>query len=149
IPNPNSEDSSKDACTKDHQTNAVIYRSDRLTVRSTLTWRSDSPGDKETSDGPCRNNEGGFQERTENVAVRLTDNLAKKDVIVASIHWPTKKSSNGPECAGENITEVNERTQTLGTGVLTIVGGDTNARVTQGREPWGAKAQGFGFKDAY
>ncbi|SEQ86917.1 exonuclease/endonuclease/phosphatase family protein [Microlunatus flavus] len=149
IANPNSGDTSTGACTKQHQTNAVVYRSDRLTVRSTLTWRSDSPGDQEDSVGPCRNNEGGFQERTENVAVRLTDNLAKKAVIVASVHWPTKKSSNGPLCAGENITEVNDRTAELGTKILTIVGGDTNARVTQGREPWGAKAQKLGFKDGY
>ena len=144
IANPNSANHDDSACTKDHQTNAVIYRTDRFTAGSTIRWRSDAPEDRT---GPCKNlTASTFQDRVENVAVRLTDKVTKKSVNVASIHWPTTNPWNGPDCADENITEARDRTAELGSASLTVLGGDTNATVD--KKGWGQKAAGFGFKDA-
>lgn len=141
-----------DPCYKDQQTNAVIYRTGRFTQGATITWRSDAPAGykKDEHNGPCRNlTASKFQERVENVAVRLTDKLTGKTLTVASIHWPTAGPWNGPDCAGENIDEAQERTLSLGKVDLTILGGDTNARVGDGKPHWGDRARAFGFQDPY
>lgn len=144
IANPNSADLGSGTCNKNQQTNAVIYRTDRFTAGTTIRWRADAPEDKT---GPCRNlTASTFQDRVENVAVRLTDNVTNKNVTVASIHWPTTDPWNGPDCADENITEARDRTAELGTAALTILGGDTNA--TTDKKNWGQKATSYGFKDA-
>ena len=119
------------------QTNAVIYRSDRFTTKAEIRWRSDAPDDLGTNHD-CRNltkdnsdgdHDGRNQDRVENVAVRLTDNLAKKDVTVASFHWPTSSPWNGPYCAEENMQEAEDRTAEIGSGTLTVLGGDANTYV--------------------
>ncbi|MEU5363953.1 hypothetical protein ABZ354_10755 [Streptomyces sp. NPDC005925] len=130
---------------KNQQTNAVVYRSDRLTFEDSTTWRSDAPADPEAGTGGCQNLEPTktSQDRVHNIAVRLHDTIANKDVTVASIHWPTD-TWHGPECAAENINEANLAVDRLG-GSLKIVAGDTNA--TTGAADWWATSQGYGFRD--
>lgn len=130
---------------KNQQTNAVIYRSDRLTFQQATTWRSDAPADPEEGTGSCRNltPTESSQDRVENIAIRLHDTLAGEDVSVASIHWPTG-TWHGPDCAAENMKEANEAFDRLG-GTLKILGGDTNA--TTGSENWWENARGYGFRD--
>ncbi|MFF2653715.1 hypothetical protein [Streptomyces sp. NPDC058045] len=127
---------------KNQQTNAVIYRTDRLVPKSSTTWRSDAP---KGGSGPCRNltPTKTSQDRVQNIAVRFQDKSAGRDVTVASIHWPTKKW-NGPDCASENIKEANEAVDRLG-GSLKIVAGDANVAVSHGS--WWNKARGYGFRD--
>ncbi|CAM3566647.1 hypothetical protein [Stackebrandtia soli] len=127
---------------KNQQTNAVIYRSDRFTYEAATRWRSDAP---ENKTGPCRNLEPTktSQDRVHNIAVRLHDNIAKKDVSVASIHWATN-TWNGPDCADENMKEADDAFDRLG-GSLKILGGDTNA--TTGKKDWWRDARGYGFRD--
>lgn len=144
IGSPNAKDPGSGTCNKNQQTNAVIYRTERFTAGATIRWRSDAPDDKT---GPCRNlTATPFQDRVENVAVRLTDTVTKKGVTVASIHWPTADPWNGPDCADENIAEAQDRTASLGSVSLTILGGDTNA--TMDKKSWGQKARGYGFRDS-
>ncbi|OXM56146.1 hypothetical protein CFP71_15115 [Amycolatopsis thailandensis] len=130
---------------KNQQTNAVIYRSDRLVYEDATRWRSDAPSNPEKGTGECRNltPTKTSQDRVHNIAVRLHDKLADKDVTIASIHWPTG-TWHGPDCAGENISEANQAVDRLG-GTLRIVAGDTNA--TTGRAGWWNKARGYGFRD--
>ncbi|MBA0050640.1 hypothetical protein E0L36_06925 [Streptomyces sp. AJS327] len=127
---------------KNQQTNAVIYRTQRLTLEDATTWRSDAP---QGAKGKCRNLEPTetSQDRVHNVAVRLRDTVEKKDVTVASIHWPTAKW-NGPDCASENIREANRAVDNLG-GDVRIVAGDANIDVGVGN--WWSKARGYGFAD--
>jgi hypothetical protein len=130
---------------KNQQTNAVLFRTDRLTPQQETDWRSDAPEKPEEGSGPCRNLEPTetSQDRVHNIAVRLKDEATGKDVTVASIHWPTGKW-HGPDCADENIKEADEAVDRLG-GALKIVGGDTNA-VTDDAG-WWAKGEGYGFRD--
>jgi hypothetical protein len=130
---------------KNQQTNAVVYRTDRLTLQQATTWRSDAPADPDEGTGPCRNltPTETSQDRVENIATRLRDTVTKEDVTVASIHWPTGKW-HGPDCAAENMKEADETVDRLG-GTLKIVGGDTNA--TTGAANWWKKARGYGFRD--
>lgn len=140
---------------KAQQTNAVIYRTERLTRKADLRWRSDAPDGQNIRKG-CRNLDkdngnsklnGGNQDRVENIAVRLSDKVAKKDVTVASFHWPTSGPWRGPYCAEENIREAQDRTAALG-GDLTILGGDANSRVdSKSSEPWWQNAIDGGFYD--
>ncbi|MEW1693789.1 hypothetical protein ACIQOF_38765 [Streptomyces sp. NPDC091265] len=130
---------------KNQQTNAVIYRSDRLAFQDSTTWRSDAPADPEEGTGGCQNLEptATSQDRVQNIAVRLHDNIADADVTVASIHWPTG-TWHGPDCAAENMDEANQAVDRLG-GSLKIVAGDTNA--TTGSADWWEESQGYGFRD--
>jgi hypothetical protein len=130
---------------KNQQTNAVVFRSDRLTYEATTTWRSDAPANPETGEGGCRNLEPTTtsQDRVHNIAVRLNDRITGQDVTAASIHWPTG-TWHGPECAAENMKEANEAVDRLG-GTLKIVGGDTNA--TPASANWWNNARGYGFRD--
>ncbi|HEY0640162.1 MAG TPA: hypothetical protein VGD67_21240 [Pseudonocardiaceae bacterium] len=130
---------------KNQQTNAVIYRSDRLAVRDVTRWRSDAPENYDAGTGPCRNLEPtrSSQDRVHNIAVRLHDTIRGEDVSVASIHWPTG-TWYGPECATENMNEANEAMGRLG-GTLQIVAGDTNARPSSTN--WWRTARDLGYRD--
>ncbi|AZM45250.1 hypothetical protein DMB38_04870 [Streptomyces sp. WAC 06738] len=130
---------------KNQQTNAVIYRSDRLTFEDETRWRSDAPSDYDAGTGPCRNltPTRSSQDRVHNIAVRLHDNVADKDVTMASIHWPTN-TWHGPECAAENINEADDAVNRLG-GSLRIVAGDMNT--TPGKKNWWNQARSYGFRD--
>ena len=130
---------------KNQQTNAVIYRSDRLTYEASTRWRSDAPADYENGTGGCQNLEPTTtsQDRVENIGIRLHDNVANQDVAVASIHWPTD-TWYGPDCAGENMNEANQAVDRLG-GDLKIVAGDSNA--TTGQDDWWEEAMSYGFRD--
>ncbi|SCK55116.1 hypothetical protein H181DRAFT_05091 [Streptomyces sp. WMMB 714] len=130
---------------KNQQTNAVIFRTERLAPQQETDWRSDAPEKPEEGSGPCRNLEPTktSQDRVHNIAVRLRDNVTGKDVTVASVHWPTGKW-HGPECADENIKEADEAVGRLG-GALKIVGGDTNA-VTDDAD-WWDKGNSYGYRD--
>jgi len=166
IPQPRSLSNYDDSCTnppaspkyryKATQTNAVIYRTDRFTPVSEIRWRSDAPNDQEASSDDCRNLDkdngdadlnGSNQDRVENVAVRLTDRVANKDVTVASFHWPTSDPWHGPYCAEENMQEAEDRTAELG-GALTVLGGDANAWLGRtGSGTWWQDAVADGFRD--
>lgn len=131
---------------KDHQTNAIIYRTGRFDVVSRATWQSDA----ETSSGGCANN---FQDRTRNLRAKLWDKVAKKYVTAASIHWPTGRK-DGPPCARENAREANARVAATG-GALRIWGGDANITDTSSGDfrDWYAYANGdlggaLGYRDA-
>ena len=126
---------------KNQQTNAVIYRSDRLALQDDTRWRSDAPDDG----GPCRNLKPTktSQDRVHNIAVRLKDTVAGKTVSVASIHWPTG-TWDGPDCAAENMAETRDAFQRLG-GDLQIFGGDANTK--HGTKGWWEDAVDYGFTD--
>ncbi|HUS65050.1 MAG TPA: hypothetical protein VMZ28_10930 [Kofleriaceae bacterium] len=130
---------------KNRQTNAVIYRTDRFTLEATARWRSDAPADWEDGSGGCRNLDDTptSQDRVENVAVRLHDDVAGEDVTVASIHWPTN-TWHGPDCADENMREAANAVENLG-GTLEIVAGDANT--TKGTQGWWNDAMEGGFRD--
>lgn len=130
---------------KNHQTNAVVYRTDRFSYEASVRWRSDAPENWSKGTGPCRNlqNTPTSQDRVENVAVRLHDRVAKQDVTVASIHWPTS-TWHGPDCADENLREASAAVDGLG-GTLKIVAGDANT--TKGTRGWWNDARADGFRD--
>lgn len=132
---------------KRQQTNAVIYRTDRFTYEAATRWRSDAPDNWAKGTGGCKNLDdpprGQSQDRVENVAVRLHDRVARQDVTVASIHWPTS-TWHGPDCADENIEEANDAVDRLG-GTLKIVAGDANT--TKGSRGWWNDAIDLGFRD--
>ncbi|NGN65491.1 hypothetical protein G5C51_16500 [Streptomyces sp. A7024] len=126
---------------KDHQTNAVIYRTGRFDLKSdpnaeTKRWQAQSD-----ESGSCANND---QARTKAVKVRLHDKAANKDVTVASVHWPTA-ASGGPACAESNAAEAAaELTQDGYGGSLLIFGGDANITDLDGAayRGWYAKTNG-------
>nr|AXL06067.1 endonuclease/Exonuclease/phosphatase family protein [uncultured bacterium] len=130
---------------KNQQTNAVIYRSDRFTFEDSTSWRSDAPENYDTGVGGCQNLEPtrSSQDRVQNIAVRLHDNVRGEDVSVASIHWPTG-TWYGPTCAPENMNEANQAMDRLG-GTLKIVAGDTNAKPSSTN--WWRNARDYGFRD--
>lgn len=130
---------------KNQQTNAVIYRTDRLTYQQITRWRSDAPADYDAGTGGCQNltPTRSSQDRVENVAIRLHDTVANKDVSVASVHWPTS-TWYGPECAAENMNEAQEAMGRLG-GDLQIVTGDMNT--TTGTKSWWQNAMDAGYRD--
>jgi hypothetical protein len=127
------------------QTNAVVYRSDRLTFEQATTWRSDAPANPDKGTGPCRNltPTKTSQDRVHNIAVRLHDTIAREDVTIASIHWATGRW-HGPDCAAENVKEANQAVDRLD-GTLKIIGGDTNA--TTGAKNWWNKARDYRYRD--
>lgn len=117
---------------KDHQTNAVIYRTARFTNLGldNATWQAQSD-----ESGACANND---QARTKAVKVRLHDKIANKDLTVASVHWPTS-ASGGPPCAESNAQETaTELTEDGYGGSLLIFGGDLNYSDVSGGvfRPW-------------
>ncbi len=123
---------------KNQQTNAIIYRTGRLTPEKTVKWRSLAP--YHYADGPCQELYGSYkssQDRVVNVAVRFHDNVAGKDVTVAAVHWPTNTWS-GPRCAAQNMRATNTVVEKLG-GKVKIVAGDMNA--TKGEAGWWTKAR--------
>lgn len=132
---------------KRQQTNAVIYRTDRFTPEASTRWRSDAPDNWDKGTGDCKNLDdppkGQSQDRVENVAVRLNDRVARQDVTVASVHWPTSRW-HGPDCADENIREANDAVDRLG-GTLKIVAGDMNT--SKGTQGWWNDAIDLGFRD--
>jgi hypothetical protein len=130
---------------KNQQTNAVIYRTDRLTPAKETRWRSDAPEDPDDGSGPCRNLEPTktSQDRVHNIAVRFTDKATGKDVTVASIHWPTDRW-HASECASENMQETADAVGRLG-GTLQLAGGDTNADYDV--DDWWNKGRDLGFRD--
>jgi len=134
------------AVKKNQQTNAVIYRTGRLHVEAVSRWRSLAPYGK--IGGPCQELKGSSkisQDRVVNVAVRFRDEVAQKDVSVASIHWPTGYWY-GPECAAQNMRATNAVMDKLG-GTVKIVAGDANA--TKGAAGWWDKARStYRFHDA-
>lgn len=130
---------------KNQQTNAVIYRTDRFTPEASVRWRSDAPDNWAKGTGGCKNldDSPNSQDRVENVAVRLYDRVAKQQVTVASIHWPTN-TWYGPKCAAENMREADNAVDGLG-GTLKIVAGDANT--TKGTEGWWNDARDLGYRD--
>ncbi len=132
---------------KRQQTNAVIYRTDRFTYEAATRWRSDAPDNWDEGTGGCKNLDdpprGQSQDRVHNIAIRLNDRVARQDVTVASVHWPTSRW-HGPDCADENIEEANEAVDRLG-GTLKIVAGDMNT--TKGTRGWWNDAIDYGFRD--
>ena len=127
---------------KNQQTNAVIYRYGRLSLKESRTWRSDAL----KGNGECSNLDPSgtpSQDRVVNVGVKLWDKEAKKHVSVASIHWPTKRF-DGPQCAHANIREASKHLKELG-GALQIMGGDTNAKTYE--QDWWKKSQSLEFRD--
>ncbi|MET7640643.1 hypothetical protein [Streptomyces sp. NPDC005438] len=147
IPEPGSMGYEDKPCgvLKNQQTNAVVYRSDRLTPQQETRWRSDAPANPKPGTGPCRNLEPteSSQDRVHNLAVRFHDATADKDVTVASAHWPTG-TWHGPDCAAENMKETAEAVDRLG-GDLRIIGVDTNAKTSDA--DWWDKGVGLGFRD--
>ncbi|MBU7598546.1 endonuclease/exonuclease/phosphatase family protein [Streptomyces sp. P38-E01] len=127
---------------KNQQTNAVVYRTERLTLKDETRWRSDAPTG---GTGPCRNltPTETSQDRVHNVGVLLHDSVAGKEVAVASIHWPTG-TWNGPDCAAENVKEADEAVDRLG-GDLRIVAGDANAKTSAAG--WWQEGYDRGFRD--
>lgn len=95
--------------------------------------------------GPCQNLEPtrSSQDRVENIAIRLHDTVANKDVSVASFHWPTS-TWRGPDCADENRSEANDAVNRLG-GNLKILAGDANT--TTGTKSWWQHAMDEGYRD--
>ena len=137
------------AYTKRFQTNAVIWREGRFNLVDSRTWHSDAPEDYK--DGPCRNlvigAEGGYQDRVENVAVRLYDKEAGNYVNAASVHWPTSTHA-GPACADENRKEAESALSVadgLGSADLRIIAGDMNTEA--GTKSWWQNAKNNGYRD--
>lgn len=108
---------------KDYQTNAVIYRTERFTLLSDPD-SADKRWQAQVDNGNgCENN---HQARTKGVKAMLHDEIADKDLTVASIHWATS-NSNGPPCAESNANETSDEMLEDGYGGdLLIFGGDTN-----------------------
>jgi hypothetical protein len=133
---PHSCSTSSCSFKKKQQTNAVIYRSDRLSpVGSPNRWQSDR-----YQDGGCSNSN---QLRVHNVGILLHDRIANKNVAAASFHWPTDKS-DGDRCAAENSRETVAEISELG-GSLKILGGDANQ--SKGTQGWWQDARDSGFRD--
>ncbi|MGW7078045.1 hypothetical protein [Streptomyces sp. NPDC054866] len=144
---------------KKRQTNAVIWRTDRLQL-----VKSQPPDNRWQAqnlvDGQCVNNN---QPRTKGVKALLHDKVSGKTVTAASFHWPTM-GHGGTECADENAVELsNELTEDgydshapYGATDLYIAGGDTNAHDREDAtwRKWYAMANGdlpgstLGFRDA-
>jgi hypothetical protein len=148
--NPDYLDPTKCEYRKQYQTNAVIWREGRFDlVGSPKTWRSD--GEAYYSSGPCENRlyglYGGYQDRVENVAVRLRDKVSGNYVNAASVHWPTGQQG-GPECADENRREAEvalSAADGLGSADLRIIAGDMNTEAAT--KSWWQNAKNNGYRD--
>lgn len=130
---------------KAKQTNAIIYRTDRLEPKGEKhIWKT-----FKGRDGSCvRDNLA----RTRSVMHAFTDVKTGAEVAIASIHWSTNQE--GPDgdtaCARLNVDEVDEKLRTtFPSAQLYVWGGDTNeptlrnaASETSGYRPWYARANG-------
>ncbi|MFG1779573.1 hypothetical protein ACGFIR_25335 [Micromonospora sp. NPDC049051] len=107
------------------QSNAFIYREGRFDIKSARTVFQAY----KKVDGACVWN---TQARSKNLVLQMRDQIANKDVVVGSIHWPTVKHdvpepANGvPGCAGANAKLTAQKMATH-SGSLYIAGGDANA----------------------
>lgn len=144
---------------KRFQTNAVIWRKERFNKLGQATWNSDA----KYGSGSCANlmDVNPKQARTKNIAVALQDTLAKRTVVVASIHWPTNKPDGDPtrdshSCAAENFSEANQAADNLAStyryanysnapAPARIIGGDTNAKTSI--DGWWQNAKNAGYRD--
>lgn len=135
---------------KDYQTNAIIYRTGRLTpVGSKHVWQSYAK-----IDNACRRN---FQARTRNVMQKFYDKVANKHVTVVSLHWSTfSGTAPDPACAELNAAEVAQKFKLAGYSAdLLMWGGDTNEAdrtASSSYKPWYAETNGdlggkHGFRD--
>jgi endonuclease/exonuclease/phosphatase family metal-dependent hydrolase len=147
--NPDYLDPTKCAYRKRFQTNAVIWREGRFDAVDSTTWRSDAQA--YYTSGPCQNllygRYGGYQDRVQNVAVRLRDKESGNYVNVASVHWPTGQQG-GPECADENRREAEAALSVadgLGSADLRIIAGDTNTEAAT--KSWWQNAKNNGYRD--
>ncbi|WP_255945698.1 hypothetical protein [Streptomyces odontomachi] len=126
---------------KDYQTNAVIWRADRLEL--TLSQSPDNRWQAQYAPDPdqpayCVN---GTASRTKGVKALLHDRIADKDVTAASFHWPTQTNGGGTAaCAVSNAGELSNELTEDGYGVadLFVAGGDTNrgASTHNGQDDW-------------
>lgn len=148
---------------KTYQTNAVIWRADRLELKLSQSpdnrWQAQYDPDPEDGVVECVNN--GDKSRTKGVKALLHDKRANKDVTAASFHWPTQRTGGGTApCAVSNAGELSNELTEDGYGVadLYVAGGDANrgASTTNGKDDWTdwyAAANGdiggaHGFRDA-
>lgn len=115
---------------KERQTNAIIYRTDRLAPvqKSIRRWHPKRGAQCTPSNQP----------RTRAVSAVFEDLARKKNgrkafrVYAASIHWPSgNKKVNGHPCAGVNAQQTVKRA-TAQPAALRIVGGDTNIKINKG-----------------
>jgi hypothetical protein len=147
-----SPDAMKSPCgaPKSHQTNAIIYRTGRLTpVGDEHVWQSWAKIQNQ-----CKRN---YQARTRAVMQKFHDTVADKIVTVASMHWATFQGDPpDPACAEKNVEEIAQKVKIPGFGGdLMLFGGDANEpdRKTDGSyRPWYAEANGdaggaLGFRD--
>ncbi|WP_367123499.1 hypothetical protein [Streptomyces phytohabitans] len=143
---------------KKRQTNAVIWRTDRLELVKSASPANRWQAQNEVG-GVCVNND---QPRTKGVKALLHDKVADRTVTAASFHWPTM-GHGGDACADSNTGELsNELTEdgydsdpAHGATDLYVAGGDTNAhdRRDGAWRTWYEAANGdlggkYGFRDA-
>lgn len=106
---------------KAKQTNAIIFRTGRFSkVGDKHVWQSWA----NKNDECVRNN----QARTRNVMIKLHDEIADKDVTVASMHWATNQGEGAdPACAEANVLEVDKKLHRRDFGGdLVLFAGDFN-----------------------
>lgn len=147
---------------KKRQTNAVIWRTDRLELVKSASPKNRWQAQK-WDGGSCVPN---HQPRTKGVKALLLDRASGKTVTAASFHWPTM--TTGEKCARNNVGELsNELTEDgydshddYGETDLYVAGGDANAHdIGEGGAPdgepstWYEAANGdaggeLGFRDA-
>jgi hypothetical protein len=114
---------------KPTQTNAIFFRSDRFTKTSAIHWQSFYSPKRDGTD--CTNADpvnDPDQDRAMNVKALLHDNIANRDVAVASIHYNVDAWGGGVHCSNENATETKRQlsVNAYGQAALRIWGGDTN-----------------------
>ncbi|MDJ1133171.1 hypothetical protein [Streptomyces iconiensis] len=109
---------------KSRQTNAVIWRTSRLSLKlsapSRNIWQVRRQLRKQ-----CVNNS---QARTVSVKALLRDRVTGKNVTAASFHWPSRRSGASGKCAVVNAAELSREITEDGYGraQLYLAGGDTN-----------------------
>ncbi|WP_420000142.1 hypothetical protein [Streptomyces boninensis] len=108
------------------QTNAVIWRTDRLSLKLSASPKNRWQAQREN---PANQDEciANNQARSKGVKALLHDKASGKDVTAASFHWPTI-SHGGMKCAPSNAGELSNELTEDGYGVadLYVAGGDTN-----------------------
>lgn len=115
---------------KIRQTNAVIWRADRLELVMSAApdnrWQAQAylpPPSSPDGARSCRNND---QARTKGVKALLHDKISGKEVTAASFHWRTH--TYGHQCVMSNATELSSELTEDGYGGadLFLAGGDSN-----------------------
>jgi hypothetical protein len=128
------------------QTNAIIYRSNRLTYDDGTRF----PYQSILNQSGCGSVSG--QSRTMNVRARFTDTKASyKKVNATSILWPSFNPLTQPSCGVQNASRASTYSQDSATH-LNIVGGDTNIKVSENSawyQSMGAAGGGYGFREAF